>query len=105
MQVVPFPTERQSRRLSATIPISLLMQPQESRTKHDGWMVDISTEGARVRTSLVLLAGQIVGVIPSEDSGQSIPYRVVWVQRSASGCVAGLAIVETAPTQNAKSID
>jgi hypothetical protein len=95
MQVVPYPTERQSRRLSATIPISLLMQLEDSKTKHDAWMVDISSKGARVRASLVLSAGQIVGIIPSEDSGQAIPYRVVWVERSASGCIAGLAVVET----------
>ena len=95
MQVVSYPTERQSRRVSATIPISLLMQLEDSKMKHDAWMVDISFKGARVRSALVLLAGQIVGIIPSEDSGQAIPYRVVWVERSSSGCLAGLALVET----------
>jgi hypothetical protein len=95
MEVVPYAIERHSRRVSATIPISLLMQLEDSKTKHDAWMVDISSKGARVRTALVLLAGQIVGVIPSEDSGQAIPYRVVWVERSSSGCLAGLALLLT----------
>jgi hypothetical protein len=96
MQVVSYATERQSRRVSATIPISLLMEWEDSKTKHDAWMVDISSKGARVRTALVLLAGQIVGIIVSGDSGQATPYRVVWVERSSSGCLAGLALLETA---------
>src|SRR5664280_1592627 len=96
MEVVPYATERHSRRVSATIPISLLMNWEDSKAKHDAWMVDISFKGARVRTALVLLAGQIVGVIASGDSGQAAPYRVVWVERSSSGCLAGLALLETA---------
>lgn len=95
MQTASYTTERCSQRVSATIPISLLMQPEDSKTKHDAWMVDVSPKGARVRTALVLLAGQIVGIIPSEDSGQTIPYRVVWVERSSSGCLAGLASLDT----------
>ena len=95
MQVAPHTTERRSERVSATIPIILLMQQDDSKTEHDAWMVDISSKGARVRTALVLLAGQIVGIIPSGDSGQAIPYRVVWVERSSSGCLAGLALLET----------
>jgi hypothetical protein len=72
------------------------MQPEDANTKHDAWMVDISASGARVRSSLVLAAGQTIGITPSGDSGQAIPYRVVWVERSSSGCIAGLALVETA---------
>ena len=96
MQVASYSTERRTQRVSATIPISLLMQMEDSKTKHDAWMVDISSKGARVRTALVLLAGQIVGIIASGDSGQAAPYRVVWVERSSSGCLAGLALLETA---------
>ena len=94
MQVVSYATERQSRRVSATIPISLLMEWEDPTTKHNAWMVDISSKGARVRSSLVLFAGQVVGIIPAGDSGQVIPYRVVWVELSSSGCVAGLALLE-----------
>jgi hypothetical protein len=94
MQVDSYATERHSRRVSATIPISLLMQPEDSKTKHDAWMVDISSKGARVRTALVLLAGQIVGILAG-DSGQATPYRVVWEERSSSGCLAGLSLLET----------
>ena len=93
MQVVSYATERQSRRVSATIPISLLMEWEDPTTKHNAWMVDISSKGARVRTALVLLAGQIVGILAG-DSGQATPYRVVWVERSSSGSLAGLALLE-----------
>jgi hypothetical protein len=96
MQVASYSTERRTQRVSATIPISLVMQMEDSKTKHDAWMVDISSKGARVRTALVLLAGQVVGIIASGDSGQAVPYRVVWVERSSSGCLAGLALLETA---------
>jgi hypothetical protein len=96
MQVPSYGVERHSQRISATIPISLLMQPEDTKTMHDAWMVDISATGARVRSSLVLAAGQTVGIIPSGDSGQAIPYRVVWVEQWSSGCIAGLALMEAA---------
>ena len=96
MQDPSYAVQRHSQRVSATIPVSLLMQPEDTKTTHDAWMVDISPNGARVRSSLVLAAGQIIGVIPSGDSGQAIPYRVVWVEQSSSGCIAGLALWETA---------
>ena len=96
MEVFSYAAVRQSPRVSATIPISLLMQLVDSTMKHDAWMVDISSEGARVRSGLVLMAGQNVGIISEEDFGQAIPYRVVWVERSSSGCLAGLARLEAA---------
>ena len=94
MEGATFTPERCSPRLSATIPISLLAVPGDNKTKHDAWMVDISPEGARVRTPQVLLAGQTVGIVSPEDIGQTISYRVVWVERSSSGCVAGLALID-----------
>ena len=43
----------------------------------------------------ILVAGQVVDIAPSEDSRQTIPYRVMWVERSSSGCLAGLARLGT----------
>jgi hypothetical protein len=96
MEVSSAVHKRRPERVSATIPVSLLLDREDSKTEHDGWMVEISPRGARVRTSLVLLAGQMIGIGASGDSGQKIPYRVVWVERSSSGCLAGLALLETA---------
>jgi hypothetical protein len=95
MQAASYATDRRVQRVSATIPISLMLQPEESEIKHDGWIVDISANGARVRSALVLSSGQVVGVIASETSEQPSLYRVVWVQQSSAGCVAGLARLGT----------
>lgn len=83
---------RRSRRVSATIPISLLMEREDSKTEHGATTVDLSRYGVRVRTALALFPGQMVGVVPSRDSGQVIPTRVVWVQQAESGhgSLAGL---------------
>jgi PilZ domain len=97
MEAVSHTRERRSERVSATIPISLLMQREDTRTEHEGWMVDISPHGARVRSAYVLFAGQIVGITAAGDAARSIPYRVVWVKPSSSGCLAGLASLETTP--------
>lgn len=94
MQADSYTPERRSQRVSVTIPISLLLQPEDSKTAHDAWMVDISTKGARIRTAVVLLARQIVEIIPTADAAQAIQYRVVWVERSSSGSLAGLALLE-----------
>jgi hypothetical protein len=96
MEVSSAVHKRRPERVSATIPVSLLLDGEDSKTEHDGWMVEISPRGARVRTSFVLLAGQMVGIAASGDSGQKTSYRVVWVERSSSGCLAGLALLETA---------
>jgi hypothetical protein len=97
MQVVPHAKERRFERVSATIPISLLMQREDTSSEHEGWMVDISPNGARVRSAYVLFAGQIVGITAAGDAARAIPYRVVWVKPSSSGCLAGLASLEAAP--------
>ncbi len=95
MQAASYTTERRSQRVSATIPINLVMHQDEIKIEHDAWMVDISSKGARVRAGLVLLAGQTIGIMPAGDPGQEIPYRVVWVERASSGSLAGLALLET----------
>ena len=97
MQAVSHTKERRFERVSATIPISLLMQREDTKTERDAWMVDISPNGARVRSAYVLFAGQIVGITPAGDPGRAIPYRVVWVKPSSSGCLAGLASLATTP--------
>ena len=88
--------ERRQQRVSATIPISLLLERDESETMHDAWTVDISPTGARVRTAYVLLPGEMVGIIPIGDTGQAIPSRVVWVNRSSVGSLAGLEYLKAA---------
>ncbi|MBZ5670081.1 MAG: PilZ domain-containing protein [Acidobacteriia bacterium] len=99
MQTVSSAYLRRSERVSATIPISLLVKWEASQTEHDAYTVDLSREGVRVRTSFMLIPGDMVGIVPWGDSGQAIPTRVVWVQGpgSSRGFLAGLEFLNTPP--------
>jgi hypothetical protein len=95
MQAFPSAPVPRPQRVSATIPIGLLLPGKDIDTEHDAYTVDISPECARIRTAFVLFAGQMVGIIPTGDSGSAIPWRVVWVERSSSGPPAGFELLET----------
>ncbi len=98
MQVSSAPVERRLQRLSATIPISLLLSREDCTTEFDAYTVDVSHKGLRVRTTFVLLPGDLVGIAPGSDSEQAIASRVVWAQRSSlGGSLAGLEFLETLP--------
>jgi hypothetical protein len=90
MQQVSSANLRRSQRLSAIIPISLLMDWEDSKTEHDAYTVDLSRKGMRVRSTFVLSPGDAVGIVPWGDSGPAIPSRVVWVQRGCGSILAGL---------------
>jgi len=86
---------RRLQRVSATIPISLMPEWEHSKTGHEAFTVDLSRTGARVRTTFVLSAGEKLGIVPWGDSGQTIPSRVVWVQRGYGSLLAGLEFLDT----------
>jgi hypothetical protein len=92
MEPAPPALLRRAQRVSATIPVSLLIESGNSTTERDAYTVDLSRYGARIRTSHTLSPGEKIGIIPSGDSGQTIPGRVVWVQRGefGRGSLAGL---------------
>lgn len=94
MQVLSSGPVRRLQRVSATIPIGLLLEGEDSRTEHDAYTVDISRRGVRVRTAFALFPGQMVGIVPSGDSGQAMPSRVVWVERSSAWSLAGLEFLD-----------
>jgi hypothetical protein len=98
MQVSSSAPARSAQRVSATIPISLLLDWEGSKIEHDAYTVDLSSRGLRVRTTFVLFPGEMVGIVPSGEAGQAIPSRVVWVERSSvSGCLAGIEFLDTLP--------
>ncbi|MGO8790147.1 MAG: PilZ domain-containing protein [Terriglobia bacterium] len=89
---------RRSQRVSATLPLSLLLEWEDSKMGHDAFTVDLSSQGARVRTTVVLSPGDRVGVVAWGDSGQAMPSRVVWVRRSSvAGSLAGIEFLGTLP--------
>ena len=84
-------------RVSATIPISLFLEGEDSKMEHSAYTVDFSHDGVRVRTSLVLFPGEMLGIVAWGDSGKAIPCRVVWAERSSvSGSLAGLEFLGAA---------
>ena len=87
-------------RIPATIPIRLVVEYEGVRFEAEASTVDLSVQGVRVRTSLALLPGGKVGVIPREDYRHAIPARVVWTQRAGTDqwSLAGLEFLETVPT-------
>jgi hypothetical protein len=67
--------------------------------EHEAFTIDLSPQGAKVRTALVLLPGEAVGIITGGDSQHAIAARVVWTKRvgTDSWSLAGLEFVETLP--------
>ena len=98
MQTFPSAPLRRLQRVLGTIPISFLLEGEDSKAEHDAYTVDFSRNGVRVRTTFALFPGERVGIVNWGDSGQAIPSRVVWVERSSvRGSLAGLEFLETLP--------
>ena len=97
MEVFISAPARSLERVSATIPISLFLEAEDSPMEHAAYTVDLSHDGVRVRTSLVLFPGEMLRIVAWGDSGKAIPCRVVWAERSSvSGSLAGLEFLGAA---------
>ena len=72
----------------ATIPIRLVLKAESFKADDSAVTVDLSLRGMKVQTSLALLPGEWVGVVPKGEFPHAIPARVVWArertQRSGS---------------------
>ncbi len=106
MRAVPLVDLRQSQRVPATIPFTLLVESEDFRIEHEASTLDLSLLGARVRTRVALLIGETVGIITRGDSQRAISARVVWTQRvgTDSWLLAGLEFLETLPAQIMHSV-
>jgi len=93
-------TPRRWERRSATIPISLVPKASHSGTDDSATTVDISLQGAKVRTKLTLVPGEIVRFVPKGEFPDAIPTRVVWVREDESSpwTFAGLEFLNTLGT-------
>lgn len=90
----PVLTDRRVPRISATIPLTLKLA-SDSKANFEGYTVDVSQKGLRLRTMFVLYAGDRLGVACDAETDRSIPSRVVWVQRTAlGGSLAGIEFLE-----------
>jgi len=91
---IPVSPRRWERAL-ATIPIRLVLKPENFKADDSATTVDVSLRGAKVETSLALVPGEWVGVIPKGEFPHAIPARVVWVREDESShfTVAGLEFI------------
>lgn len=83
---------RRWERRTASIPVNLV-----SKTDNFTWddlavTVDISLRGAKVRTKLALVPGELLGFVPKGEFPDAIRTRVVWVREDdpGHGTLAGL---------------
>jgi|SRR5215831_10815271 len=90
---------RQSQRIPATMPISLVVGSETFKVERQASTIDFSVRGARVRTPFALLPGETVGIITMGDSRHAISARVVWAHRVGTDLwsLVGLAFLDTLP--------
>ena len=99
MEAVPYTDLRQSQRIPATISVRLLLQSEGLKVEHEAFTIDLSPEGAKVRTPLALLPGETVEIVAGGDCQRAIAASVVWAKRSGADgwSLAGLEFLETLP--------
>jgi hypothetical protein len=87
---------RQSRRIYARLPISLVIDTPSGAVTHPAATVDLSDRGLRVSTSAALASEQIVGVILTKCPERC---RVAWAgpQGSSRAGQAGLEFLDPLP--------
>jgi len=97
MRAVPPADLRQSQRIPATIPISLVVESENFKVEHEASTLDFSLGGAKVRTPVALVRGETVGIITRGDSRHAISTRVVWVRPLGADLsfLAGLVFLDT----------
>ncbi len=88
---------RRWERQTAAIPVSLVLEAENFRADPSATTIDISLSGVGVRTKLVLVPGEWVGIVPKGEFPHAIPSRVAWVREdeSSSCTVAGLSFLNT----------
>jgi hypothetical protein len=88
---------RRCERKPKTTPVSLVLKG-DHHIKSDGsaFTLDVSLNGASVRTKLELAPGEWVGVVPKGDVAYPIPARAVWVREDeCKWTYAGLEFLDT----------
>ena len=85
-------TPRRWERQPATVPISLVLEADPSKSDDAAITVDICVRGASVRTRLALVRGEWLKVVGKGQYPRPIPALVAWVRKDESGQVtfAGL---------------
>ena len=92
------PPVRRSERVPAVVSVRLLLAWENFKLEHEAHTVDLSALGARIRTPSELSPGETVRLVAWGESGQPLPARVVWMQRTSTGAsLAGLEFLVAPP--------
>lgn len=87
---------RWERELSS-VPIKLVLRAETFKSDTSAITVDVSLRGMQVRTNLMLVPGEWVGVVPKGGFPHAIPGRVVWSREDeiSRWIFAGIEFLET----------
>jgi PilZ domain len=77
------PIRRRSERRIAKVAIVVFVERENEREGCDAFTVDVSKEGARIKSGITLTPGEMVEVAPFNGS-EPVTARVVWVGKPAS---------------------
>lgn len=96
MQRATVKNRRRSERKAVAKSFVLFVDSEREKISSSAFAIDLSTLGARIRSGIKLLPGQLVTIVPKEGREQAIQSRVIWVSPagSESGDEAGLAFLQ-----------
>src|ERR1022692_1559998 len=88
---------RRSERELTKIPIRLVLKAESFKADNSAIAIDLSLRGMKVRTNLVLIPGEWVGVVSKGEFPHAIPARVVWAREDESShwTFAGIEFIKT----------
>jgi len=88
--------ERRWERETTDVPVKLVLKAERFREDSSARTLDMSLRGMKVHTSLELIPGEWVGVVPKGEFPHAIPARVVWVREDerTRWTVAGLEFLQ-----------
>jgi hypothetical protein len=70
---------RQRREETAAGPVAIVVDYDLTKASFGAYLVEVSSEGATLQTSVKLVPGQSVQVIPNDGEGRAVATQVVWV--------------------------
>jgi hypothetical protein len=76
--------DRRSERRQVRMAIILLTESEGGKLESEAYACDLSQHGLRAQTSMSLMPGQLIEVVPSQAAPYAISGRVVWVGSPAS---------------------
>jgi PilZ domain len=87
---------RQSERRAVAKSFVLFVDSDRDKIANNAFAIDLSSLGTRIRSTVKLVPGQLVTIVPKEGSEQAISSRVIWVGAPGSQRAgeAGIAFLQ-----------